>query len=81
MITCESRLFASPVLSTANFVISPATVKEDVHENAFKGRAASIQLVAGCGHLAPLVQPDDVADAVLNVIGPESTTSFTKSRL
>jgi len=58
----------------------PSPVKEDIHKNAFKGKTASIQRVANCGHLVPLVEPDSVADAILNTFS--SLTTFTaKSRL
>lgn len=49
-----------------------SSVREDIHDNAFKGKAASMQQVEKCGHLVPLVQPDSVADAILNTF----TTTF-----
>jgi len=58
-----------------------APVKEDIHKNAFKGKAASIQRIANCGHLAPLVRPDDVANAILTTFGSFAAPPTTKSRL
>ena len=68
--------------STADLVVSPAPIKEDIHENAFKGKAASIQQVANGGHLVPQAKPDSVADTILTtfdslIISP----SPPKSRL
>lgn len=80
-ITCkQEKLLCSP-LSSANLAASSAPIKEDVHENAFKGKAASIQRIPGCGHLVPLVQPDIVADAILNTFASLATLLTTKSRL
>ena len=64
----------------ADLAISPTPIKKDIHENAFKGKTASIQRVANGGHLIPQVQPDGVAEAILNTFS--SLRTFTaKSRL
>lgn len=66
--------------STTDLSISPVPIKEDIHKNAFKGKAASIQRVADAGHLVPQVKPDDVADVILTTFN--LLTPFpTKSRL
>jgi len=80
-ITCEPKQrIHRPTLGTADLNVSPPPVKEDIHKNGFRGKAASIQRVANSGHLAPQVKPDSVADAILTTFS-SLTTSPTKSRL
>lgn len=80
-IICEPKQRILPSASRmADLAVSPAFVKEDIHKNAFKGKTASIQRVANGGHLAPQVQPDGVADAILTTFG-SLAASPTKSRL
>lgn len=69
MITCKSEWPPLPSPSATDLVVSPAPVKEDIHQNAFKGKATSIQRIPNCGHLVPLVQPDRVADTILVALG------------
>lgn len=76
--TCKPEEFRYSASSSADIAISPAPVKEDIHNSALKGKAASIQRIANSGHLVPLVQPDSVADAILKALGSLSTA---KSRL
>lgn len=80
-ITCKQQHLRCSVSSTANLAISPAPVKEDIFNNAFKGRVASVQRIAKCGHLVPLVQPDAVADAILSTFSSMATHPVAKSRL
>lgn len=80
-ITCEpKRHILASTSGTADSVISPGPVKEDIHKKAFKGKAASVQRVAHGGHLAPQVKPDGVADAILTTFN-SLAASTTKSRL
>jgi len=82
-ITCELRqCIPRSTTSTADLAVSPGLVKEDIHRNGFKGKAASIQRVPNGGHLVPQVKPDGVADAILATFGGlTGSTTNTKSRL
>lgn len=59
----------------------PAPVKEDIRKRASGGKAASVQRIASCGHLVPMVQPDGVADAILNTFGLVAPPPTMRSRL
>jgi pimeloyl-ACP methyl ester carboxylesterase len=80
MITCKPEQQCSVLCAVdLGFVCSSAPVKADIHKNAFRGKVVSIQRIADCGHLAPLVQPDIVADAISNILRLLRTPA--KSRL
>lgn len=80
-ISCEpTQRNQRSTLSTADFTVSPAFIKEDIHKNVFGGKTASIQRVTNGGHLIPQVQPDGVADAVLNTFSSLRASSM-QSRL
>lgn len=59
----------------------PALVKEDIHNNASKGKTVSIQRIQNCGHLVPMVRPDSVADAILNTFDLVVAPPTMRSRL
>jgi hypothetical protein len=81
MITCEpTQHIQYSTLSVAELAASSTPVKEDIHRNSFRGKTASIQRVANGGHLVPQVQPDSVADAILNTFS-SLTTFAARSRL
>jgi len=66
--------------ATDDYISAP--VKEDIHRNGFKGKAASIQRVPNGGHLVPLVNPDGVADVILATFSASTDSpASTKSRL
>lgn len=81
-ITCEPKQHnLRSTSSNADQAVSPASLKEDIHKNAFKGKAASIQRVADGGHLVPQEKPDGVADAILTTFSSLTASPTTKSRL